>query len=86
MPTITTTTNEWFLYSANLSVQKTQRISTHHSQKYTHIHTCNPYMKNMVCPDLWNGLLKKGSSELSFEVRQHGYPPQTTMQNFHITK
>ena len=68
--------NEWLLYSANLSIQKTQCASTHHSRKYTHRHKHNPrtytHTHTMICLHLWKCLLKEESFELGFEVREGG--------------
>ena len=80
--TTTTTTTGWLLYSANLSVEKTQCASTHHSLKYTHRHKHNlppPHTHThthiMVRLDLWKCLLKKESFKLGFEVREGGEIP-----------
>ena len=62
-------------YGANLSVKKINCSSTHRLHKYTHTHihthmyTCNLYTRNIVRLDLWKGVQKKESFELSFNVR-----------------
>ena len=108
------------LYSANLSVKKTQCASTHHSCKYTdiniihththththihihthtlththiyshtHIHThahthTHTHTHTMIRLHLWKCLLKKGSFELSFKVREGGEFPKAGRQRIQV--
>ena len=73
--------NGLLLYGANCSMKKTQGASTHHLCKYTHIRTHNLCTKKeMVCLNLWKGLLKKESFELNFEIREGDVIPHTARQ------